>query len=167
MSARRIRPTGLRATDPVWATNTRRSRACSPTAARDRGCCLACCGFRSQFGSVVDDRRFRPLLRLDARTGARQAHVKLPFLAGDLNAAAGALAVGAGSVWVADQHGHDLANRCAKRRRDRDARGRRSSVIIAVGAGAVWVASADGMICASTRAGRRGSSGRPDVRQRD
>ena len=36
------------------------------------------------------------LLRLDARTGARQAFRKLPFLTGYVNTA---LAVGSGSVW--------------------------------------------------------------------
>lgn len=129
----------------VWATNdaTIARVEPQPQLAIATGT-AACCGTVALgVGSVwtTDD---SGLLRLDARTGARQAFRKLPFLTGYVNAA---LAVGAGSVWVADQQANTVW------RIDT----RNETVIatimvgdhpsgIAFGAGAVWVASSDGTV---------------------
>jgi YVTN family beta-propeller protein len=125
----------------VWATNDSSVSRIEPApqiavSAGSPGCCGA---LAISAGSVwVTDEA--GLLRLDARTGARQAHVDLPFAPADV-------AVGARSVWATDQ------DRSAVWRIDP-----RSNTVdgtisvgdhpagVAVGAGSVWVASGDGTV---------------------
>jgi YVTN family beta-propeller protein len=132
----------------VWATNDATvSRVIPRPQLAIAISAVACCGSVALGAGSVWTTDDSGLLRLDARTGAREAHVKLPFFSGDVNARDEALAVGAGSVWVADQNGN------AVWRIDT----RNGAVIgtvdvgdhpsgIAVGADAVWVASADGTV---------------------
>jgi YVTN family beta-propeller protein len=162
--ARNVRAVGIEpdwvASDgtAVWATNDATiSRVVPQPQLAIAIAAVACCGTVVLGAGSVWTTDDSGLLRLNARTGAREAHVKLPFLSGDLNAAAGALAVGAGSVWVADQHGNTIWRIDA----------RNESVIgtlvvgdhpsgIAVGAGAVWVASADGTVSRIDPSGAQG-----------
>jgi YVTN family beta-propeller protein len=125
----------------VWATNNSTVSRIEPkpqlsVAPKSLGCCGAVAvGAGSVW--VTDD---TGLLRLDARTGARQAHIDLPF-------ASAGLVVAAGSVWATDQ------SRSAVWRIDvrNNAVGGTITVGdhpagIAAGAGSLWVASGDGSV---------------------
>jgi YVTN family beta-propeller protein len=125
----------------VWATNDATISRIEPApdisvTATSAGCCGS---VAIGAGSVwVTDSS--GLLRLDAGTAARQAHVDLPFEPADV-------AVGAGSVWATDQ------DRSAVWRIDP----RTNTIVgtitvgkhpagVEVGAGSVWVASGDGTV---------------------
>jgi virginiamycin B lyase len=124
----------------VWATNNATLSRIAPGPRLSVATSPDCCGAVAiGAGSVwaVDD---TGLLRLNARTGVRQAHVDLPFpVAG--------LIVAAGSVWATDQA------RSAVWRIDP----RSNTVVgtitvgehpagVAGGGGSVWVASGDGTV---------------------
>ena len=142
----------------VWATNDATiSRVVPQPQLAIAVSAVACCGAVAIGAGSVWTTDDSGLLRLNGRTGAREAHIKLPFLSGDVNARDAALAVGDGSVWVADQNGN------AVWRIDR----RNGAVIgtvvvgdhpsgIAIGANAVWVASADGTVSRIDPSGAQG-----------
>jgi YVTN family beta-propeller protein len=127
----------------VWALNDAVVARVAPAPHRtfsDRG--LACCGALALGGGSLWTTDASGLVRIDARTGSRLAHVRLPFLS---NTTAAPIAFGDGSAWVADEGGNAVWRIDA----------RTNTVIatlavgshpagIAVGFGAVWVANADG-----------------------
>jgi YVTN family beta-propeller protein len=127
----------------VWALNDAVVARVAPAPHRtfsDRG--LACCGALALGGGSLWTTDASDLVRIDARTGSRLAHVRLPFLSATTQAP---IAFGDGSAWVADEGGDAVWRIDA----------RTNTVIatlavgshpagIAVGAGAVWVANADG-----------------------
>jgi YVTN family beta-propeller protein len=140
----------------VWAVNddtVTRVRPGPPV--RTVPSLVTCCGPLVLGAASVWTTDATGLVRIDARTGSRRAHIALPFL--DNGFGTPNLAVGFGSVWILDQDGSTVW-------RVDTATNRVVGTItvgthptgVAIGAGAVWVASADGTVARIDPAGAQG-----------
>jgi len=128
-------------TNAVWATTTGAVWRIEPAPSRrfaviQQRCCAP---IAIGLGSIWVAGLFG-VDRLDAVSGAHQAHIKLSFRASDL-------AVGAGGVWASDEN----ADRVWRIEPKLNAVGATIQVgahpaAIAVGLGSVWVASGDGTV---------------------
>jgi DNA-binding beta-propeller fold protein YncE len=125
----------------VWATSPSGIWRIEPTPRRQFAIAGgSCCGpIAIGLGSIWAAHEFS-LERLNASSGASEAHIALPF-------AGSSMAIGTDGVWVGDQ----LTDRVwfvdpKKNALDVSIQVGQHPSAIAIGAGAVWVASADGTV---------------------